>query len=99
MDVDVGNTSSDQHVLSERLHITYKSEALFCLCVILSRPCFLITCRIEAFEVILGKHVLANHVDQMSTDEDEQSINRESTAPYTRSQIVLFWRYEKRALH
>ncbi|AQL02478.1 hypothetical protein ZEAMMB73_Zm00001d045525 [Zea mays] len=47
---------------------------------------------IEAFEVILGKHVLANHVDQMSTDEDEQSINRESIAPYTRSQIVLFWR-------
>jgi hypothetical protein len=76
MDVDVGNTSSDQHVPTERLHITYKSEALFCLCLILSCPCFLITCGIEASEVILGKHVLENHIDQMSTDEVEQSINR-----------------------
>ncbi|AQK52909.1 hypothetical protein ZEAMMB73_Zm00001d050670 [Zea mays] len=31
---------------------------------------------IEASEVILGKHVLENHIDQMSTDEVEQSINR-----------------------
>ncbi|OQU81624.1 hypothetical protein SORBI_3006G087500 [Sorghum bicolor] len=43
--------------------------------------------RIEAFEAILGQHVLANHVDQMSIDEIEQTINRESTAPYTRSQV------------
>lgn len=50
MDVDVGNTSSDQHVPAER---------------------------IEASEVILGKHVLENHIDQMSTDEVEQSINRD----------------------
>ncbi|KAG0518512.1 hypothetical protein BDA96_09G182200 [Sorghum bicolor] len=43
--------------------------------------------RIEAFEAILGQHVLASHVDQMSIDEIEQTVNRESTAPYTRSQV------------
>ncbi|AQK94453.1 Putative mini-chromosome maintenance (MCM) complex protein family [Zea mays] len=43
--------------------------------------------RMEAFEAFLGQHVLANHIDQMSIDEIEQVVNRESTAPYTRSQV------------
>ncbi|XP_062191035.1 DNA replication licensing factor MCM3-like [Phragmites australis] len=43
--------------------------------------------RIEAFEVILGQHVLANHIDQISIDEIEQTVNRESAAPYTRRQV------------
>ena len=33
-------------------------------------------CRMEAFEAILGQHVLANHVDQMSIDEVEQTVNQ-----------------------
>ena len=32
--------------------------------------------RMEAFEAILGQHVLANHVDQMSIDEVEQTVNQ-----------------------
>ncbi|KAG2626819.1 DNA replication licensing factor MCM3 homolog 2-like [Panicum virgatum] len=43
--------------------------------------------RIEAFEAILGQHVLANHVDQISIDDIEQTVNRESAAPYTRRQV------------
>ncbi|CAN6359738.1 unnamed protein product [Urochloa humidicola] len=43
--------------------------------------------RIEAFEAILGQHVLANHVDQMSIDDIEQTVNKESAAPYTRRQV------------
>ncbi|KAM0907119.1 hypothetical protein ACQ4PT_016338 [Festuca glaucescens] len=43
--------------------------------------------RIEAFEAILGQHVLANHVDQMSIDEVEQTVNRDAAAPYTRGQV------------
>jgi hypothetical protein len=49
--------------------------------------CFCIPYRMEAFEAFLGQHVLANHIDQMSIDEIEQVVNRESTAPYTRSQV------------
>ncbi|KAK3130785.1 hypothetical protein QOZ80_6BG0498060 [Eleusine coracana subsp. coracana] len=45
--------------------------------------------RIEAFEAILGQHVLANHIDQISIDEVEQTVNRESTAPYTRRQVEI----------
>nr|CAB3461188.1 unnamed protein product [Digitaria exilis] len=45
--------------------------------------------RIEAFEAILGQHVLANHVDQMSIDDIEQTVNRESAAPYTRRQVEV----------
>jgi DNA replication licensing factor MCM3 len=44
-------------------------------------------CRIEAFEAILGQHVLANHVDQMSINDIEQTVNKESAAPYTRGQV------------
>lgn len=43
--------------------------------------------RIEAFEAILGQHVLANHVDQMSIDEVEQAVNRDAAATYTRGQV------------
>ncbi|EEE64083.1 hypothetical protein OsJ_18914 [Oryza sativa Japonica Group] len=43
--------------------------------------------RIEAFEAILGQHVLANHLDQISIDEIEQTVNREAAAPYNRRQV------------
>ncbi|KAM0928729.1 hypothetical protein ACQ4PT_002042 [Festuca glaucescens] len=43
--------------------------------------------RIEAFEASLGQHVLANHVDQMSIDEVEQTVNRDAASPYTRGQV------------
>ncbi|CAM0955006.1 unnamed protein product [Alopecurus aequalis] len=43
--------------------------------------------RIQAFEAILGQHVLANHVDQMSIDEVEQTVNRDAAASYTRGQV------------
>lgn len=46
-------------------------------------------CRIEAFESILGQHVLANHLDQISISEIEQIVNREAVRPYTRHQISL----------
>ena len=44
-------------------------------------------CRMEAFEAILGQHVLANHVDQMSIDEVEQTVNRDAAVAYTRGQV------------
>ncbi|CAL9039492.1 DNA replication licensing factor MCM3 [Musa acuminata AAA Group] len=47
------------------------------------------TDRIEAFESILGQHVLANHLDQISISEIEQIVNREAVRPYTRHQISL----------
>ncbi|VAH20311.1 unnamed protein product [Triticum turgidum subsp. durum] len=43
--------------------------------------------RMEAFEAILGQHVLANHVDQMSIDEVEQTVNRDAAVAYTRGQV------------
>ncbi|KAL6841409.1 hypothetical protein ACP4OV_028927 [Aristida adscensionis] len=43
--------------------------------------------RIEAFEAILGQHVVANHIDQISIDEIEQRVNGASAAPYTRRQV------------
>lgn len=43
--------------------------------------------RIEAFEAILGQQVLANHIDQISIDDIEQTVNREAPAPYTRGQV------------
>ncbi|CAA6670084.1 unnamed protein product [Spirodela intermedia] len=43
--------------------------------------------RIETFESILGQHVLANHVDQISIADIEQLVNREAPAPYTKRQI------------
>ncbi|KAG0469228.1 hypothetical protein HPP92_018556 [Vanilla planifolia] len=43
--------------------------------------------RIEAFESILGQHVLANHLDQISISEVELIVNREAPAPYTRPQV------------
>nr|CAD1826666.1 unnamed protein product [Ananas comosus var. bracteatus] len=43
--------------------------------------------RIETFESILGQHVLANHLDQISISEIEQLVNREAAAPYTRRQV------------
>ncbi|XP_072973040.1 DNA replication licensing factor MCM3 [Typha angustifolia] len=43
--------------------------------------------RIETFESILGQHVLANHLDQISIAEIEQLVNREAAAPYTRRQV------------
>ncbi|KAG0469240.1 hypothetical protein HPP92_018568 [Vanilla planifolia] len=43
--------------------------------------------RIEAFESILGQHVLANHLDQVSISEVELIVNREAPAPYTRPQV------------
>ncbi|KAH0459614.1 hypothetical protein IEQ34_012428 [Dendrobium chrysotoxum] len=43
--------------------------------------------RIEAFETILGQHVLANHLDQISISEVERLVNREAPAPYTRRQV------------
>lgn len=46
-------------------------------------------CRIEAFESILGQHVLANHLDQISIAEIEEIVNREALRPYTRHQISL----------
>ncbi|XP_010905758.1 DNA replication licensing factor MCM3 [Elaeis guineensis] len=44
--------------------------------------------RIETFESILGQHVLANHLDQISIAEVEEVVNREAAAPYTRPQIT-----------
>ena len=92
MDVDVGNTSNDQDIPAERLlnnlQIRFLSFVfVLCLRLIICFPCFRIICRIEAFEAILGQHVLANHVDQMSIDDIEQTVNRESAAPYTRRQV------------
>ncbi|XP_042440568.1 DNA replication licensing factor MCM3-like [Zingiber officinale] len=43
--------------------------------------------RIEAFEAILGQHVMLNHLDQISIDEIEGLVNRETTNRYTRRQI------------
>lgn len=76
--------------LQRGYYIIFKSDSsalfmFFCLWLIFCLPC--IICRIEAFEAILGQHVLANHVDQMSIDDIEQTINRESAAPYTRRQV------------
>jgi DNA replication licensing factor MCM3 len=92
MDVDVGNTSNDQDVPAERLLHNLEIRLLcfvfvLCLWLVICFPCFCIICRIEAFEAILGQHVLANHVDQMSIDDIEQTVNRESAAPYTRRQV------------
>jgi len=92
MDVDVGNASSDQDIPAERLlnnlQIRFLSFVfVLCLRLIICFPCFRIICRIEAFEEILGQHVLANHVDQISIDDIEQTVNRESAAPYTRRQV------------
>ncbi|AQK53298.1 hypothetical protein ZEAMMB73_Zm00001d050950 [Zea mays] len=50
--------------------------AIKLLVLVVRSPIFLLN-MIEASEVILGKHVLENHIDQMSTDEVEQSINRD----------------------
>lgn len=49
--------------------------------------CDFVMCRMEAFEAILGQHVLANHVDQMSIDEVEQTVNRDAAVAYTRGQV------------
>ena len=54
---------------------------LFCF------PYDFVMCRMEAFEAILGQHVLANHVDQMSIDEVEQTVNRDAAVAYTRGQV------------
>ncbi|KAG8094469.1 hypothetical protein GUJ93_ZPchr0012g20337 [Zizania palustris] len=43
--------------------------------------------RIEAFEAILGQHVLANHIDRISIDDIEQTVNKEAAAPYNRQQV------------
>lgn len=40
------------------------------------------------FESILGQHVLANHLDQISIAEVEEVVNREAAAPYSRLQIT-----------
>ena len=50
-----------------------------CLKLLFLLPCCYIICRIEAFEVILGQQLLANHVDQMSIDEVEQIDNNLSS--------------------
>jgi hypothetical protein len=64
---------------------------LFCF------PCNFVISRIEAFEAILGQHVLANHVDQMSIDEVEQTVNRDAAAPYTRGQVEFILEVLKKA--
>lgn len=53
-------------------------------------------CRIEAFEAILGQHVLANHLDQISIDEIEQTVNREAAAPYNRRQVEFILEVQTR---
>ncbi|PKA54358.1 DNA replication licensing factor MCM3 like 1 [Apostasia shenzhenica] len=45
--------------------------------------------RIETFETILGQHVLANHLDQISISEVERLANRDSSASYTRREVEL----------
>ncbi|ONK79392.1 uncharacterized protein A4U43_C01F5890 [Asparagus officinalis] len=44
--------------------------------------------RVQEFETMLGQHVVANHLDQISITEIEQLVNRESAVPYTRNQIT-----------
>lgn len=57
-----------------------------------------IVCRINAFETILGRHVLENHLDNILVADIEQIVNREADVPYSQAQVmsVLEVRLERR---
>ncbi|WOL13694.1 DNA replication licensing factor MCM 1 [Canna indica] len=47
-------------------------------------------CRIEAFESILGQHVMANHLDQISIVEIEQLVNKEAAYALHKAPDIIY---------